>query len=121
WYKSLFNGKKPKQTLDTSDEVEITGFTAGSTVGSPAKKLKSNYIPGKYPLPLNKAGKPHIINMRKIVPHLKGTVPCKNCNNKKDCCRDIQTCANFALFDCGDLHPVAANAEDSEEDEPEVA
>ncbi|KAL4798801.1 hypothetical protein BDV19DRAFT_356171 [Aspergillus venezuelensis] len=47
-------------------------------------------------------------NMRAEVIRLGHGVPCTSCDSRVNCCKDINQCDHFVLFDCGDLHPRAA-------------
>lgn len=36
-------------------------------------------------------------------------VPCKACGNRNHCCKDVNKCDHFVLFDCGEISPNLAN------------
>ncbi|KAL4887744.1 hypothetical protein BDV59DRAFT_189998 [Aspergillus ambiguus] len=97
FYKSLFAGKEPGKsatakavggTVDLSSDAE-------STVGEGGRPI----------LPVKKDGQVHVTNMRLKVRELGHNVPCQSCGERKNCCKNINLCDHFVLFDCGDLHP----------------
>jgi hypothetical protein len=47
--------------------------------------------------------------MRKKVGEMGRKVPCSACGNRNDCCKDVNKCDHFVLFDCGDISPQVAN------------
>jgi hypothetical protein len=60
----------------------------------------------------------HITNMRLEVVRLGKPVPCRSCALRNACCKDINKCEYFALFDTGDLRPdVAVSQGDNEASE----
>ncbi|CRG92923.1 hypothetical protein PISL3812_10004 [Talaromyces islandicus] len=90
FYKSLFGGNPPGE--DIGRPVSSGGATGGLTASKPK-------------LPLKKKGIVHLTRMREIVRELDGKIPCESCENRNSCCKDINVCDHFALFDCGGLVP----------------
>ncbi|KAE8388261.1 hypothetical protein BDV23DRAFT_185621 [Aspergillus alliaceus] len=107
WYKGLFAGAESTMDLSSARPSPSPG-PAGSPRLPP---LVSPYVTPKTrsPLPLKKDGTPHLLNMRRRAESLGGSVPCSSCESKFDCCKDINKCDNFLLFDCGALTPQAAS------------
>ncbi|KAL4782837.1 hypothetical protein BJX76DRAFT_349064 [Aspergillus varians] len=97
WYKELFAGIAPED----SPKAGADGVAAspGSTAGA---------LPS---LPKKKDGSVHVTNMRAEVVRMGHSMPCKSCGSRVNCCKDINKCDHFVLFDCGDLHPRAATEE----------
>ncbi|KAL2836238.1 hypothetical protein BJX68DRAFT_273593 [Aspergillus pseudodeflectus] len=93
WYKELFAGVDPDKTT-----------TGATTSPSPAPRALSA-------LPKKKDGSVHVTNMRAEVVRMGHSVPCKSCGSRVNCCKDINKCDHFVLFNCGDLHPRAATKE----------
>ncbi|KAL3494962.1 hypothetical protein BJX62DRAFT_233930 [Aspergillus germanicus] len=97
WYKELFVSVEP----DNSSKPDAGG--AAASPGSAAGALPS--------LPKKKDGSVHVTNMRAEVIRMGHSVPCKSCGSRVNCCKDINRCDHFVLFDCGDLHLRAATEE----------
>ncbi|KAB8212649.1 hypothetical protein BDV33DRAFT_137647 [Aspergillus novoparasiticus] len=107
WYKSLF-----------AEDVSVMSLSPSpGPAGSPPPPAAPPVAPPRPPpvapvvrpsLPLKKDGTPHLLNMRRRAEDLGGSVPCRSCESKSDCCRDINKCDNFLLFDCGALAPTPA-------------
>jgi hypothetical protein len=58
--------------------------------------------------------------MRAEVTRMGHSVPCNSCGTRVNCCKDINKCDHFVLFDCGDLHPHAATEEPEKEGNQEA-
>jgi hypothetical protein len=43
--------------------------------------------------------------MRKMVSERGQKLPCGSCESRNECCKDINKCDYFVLFDCGELAP----------------
>ncbi|PYH88972.1 hypothetical protein BO71DRAFT_466275, partial [Aspergillus ellipticus CBS 707.79] len=120
WYKSLFRGVDPVGSLEPTTPQDRSASAAPETPGTPSRTAISSYngiklIPGQYLLPMTKDGrKQNITVMRKLVPYLKDNVPCKSCASTKECCKNINNCNNFLLFDCGKIGPAAATSNDKD-------
>ncbi|KAE8384443.1 hypothetical protein BDV23DRAFT_177034 [Aspergillus alliaceus] len=98
WYKGLFQGA-------THSSSSLMGSSARLT---PAPAPPADSISRLPLLPRKKDGAPHVTNIRKRAVDLGGSVPCDSCKTKNECCKDIDHCDNFMLFDCGNLAPVPA-------------
>ncbi|KAL5044747.1 hypothetical protein BDW71DRAFT_185716 [Aspergillus fruticulosus] len=72
----------------------------------------------KPPLPTKNDGSVHITNIHKEVKNLRGNVPCASYGNCNDCCKDVNVCEHFLLFNCGDIHPTPRRSLGSGGDEP---
>lgn len=59
--------------------------------------------------------------MRLEVVRLGKPVPCRSCATRNACCKDINKCEYFVLFDCGDLRPDAAVSQGDNEANEAVA
>ncbi|KAE8377486.1 hypothetical protein BDV26DRAFT_293090 [Aspergillus bertholletiae] len=113
WYKGLF------QEAEGSTEVSVSVSPSPGPAGSPPSPHVAPPVGPPVPppvppkvrplLPLKKDGTPHLLNMRRRAEDLGGAVPCRSCESKKECCKDINKCDNFLLFDCGALAPTPAS------------
>ncbi|KAL4883541.1 hypothetical protein BJY04DRAFT_184845 [Aspergillus karnatakaensis] len=101
WYKGLFAGVEPGDSSKAG---------VGSAVASPGASVGA--LPS---LPKKKDGTVHVTNMRAEVVRMGHSVPCESCGTRVNCCKDINKCDHFVLFDCGDLHPRAATEEPEKE------
>lgn len=55
------------------------------------------------------------------VVYLGKPVLCRSCATRNACCKDINKCEYFVLFDCGDLRPDAAVSQGDNEANEAVA
>ncbi|KAI9038647.1 uncharacterized protein KD926_010591 [Aspergillus affinis] len=103
WYKDLFSGKEP-------NIEEGTGTAGGGGSSSTAGPNTPNLPRPALPL-TKKDGNVHITNMRKLVRNLGHKVPCASCGTAKDCCKNINICDHFLLFNCQNLAPTTNSAQ----------
>ncbi|GFF98314.1 conserved hypothetical protein [Aspergillus udagawae] len=94
FYKSLFAGTEPKPAEDS------TSSTQNASSATPI-------------LPKKKDGTVHVTNMRKKVVEFGHKVPCDSCGKRSDCCKDVNKCAYFILFNCGSVCPSPASQVDT--------
>ncbi|KAK1138225.1 hypothetical protein N8T08_004049, partial [Aspergillus melleus] len=100
WYKDLFSGEEPQLEEGTG------GGSGGSRFGSGNASIP---LPA---LPLTKKdGKVHVTDMRKLVRNMGKKVPCGSCGDRRNCCKDINLCEHFLLFNCDKLAPATHNDE----------
>ncbi|EAW22051.1 uncharacterized protein NFIA_036070 [Aspergillus fischeri NRRL 181] len=91
WYKRLFYAVDPQDGGGASTSAD-THFVCAMSVDA-----------GTPSLPVKKDGTVHVTNMRKKVAEMGRKVPCSSCGNRNDCCKDINKCAYFVLFNCGNI------------------
>jgi len=46
-------------------------------------------------------------------------IPCSTCGNRNNCCKDINKCDYFILFNCGEISPDLANKDKAPEQSTE--
>ncbi|KAF7164869.1 hypothetical protein CNMCM5623_009296 [Aspergillus felis] len=99
FYKSLFSGAEPQKSAE--------GSASSAENAGPSTPI----------LPLKKDGTVHVTNMRKKVAELGHKVPCDSCGKRNDCCKDVNKCDYFILFDCGSVCPTPASQVDTEDEQ----
>ncbi|KAL2859111.1 uncharacterized protein BJX67DRAFT_368974 [Aspergillus lucknowensis] len=62
-------------------------------------------------LPKKKDSSVHVTNMRTKIACMGKSVPYMSCSSCVNCCKDINKCDYFVLFNYGNLHPHAATKE----------
>lgn len=55
-------------------------------------------------------------NIRTVVIGMGHKVPGNSCGTRANCCKDINCCDHFVIFDYGHLHPRAATIEPKEKE-----
>ncbi|KAI9034732.1 uncharacterized protein KD926_006351 [Aspergillus affinis] len=98
WYRRLFAGVESEVQGPASSAVSPAGPAGPANASLPALPLKQ------------KDNTVHTTNMRQLVRNMGHKVPCNSCPALKDCCKDINRCDHFLLFDCGNLAPATAAA-----------
>ncbi|EYE91950.1 uncharacterized protein EURHEDRAFT_463622, partial [Aspergillus ruber CBS 135680] len=81
WYKGLMLGA----------EAEVP-----SAIGS--RSEAEDGASERPPLPMKKNGGVHVTDMRKQVVLMGHKIPCSACGNRNNCCKDMESCEYFHLF-----------------------
>ncbi|KAG2000758.1 hypothetical protein GB937_010865 [Aspergillus fischeri] len=94
--------------IETHEDVELQ---EGNIGGRAAQKTVDEAVTydvcvdaSTPPLLVKKDSTVHITNMRKKVAEMGHHVPCNSCGNRNECCKDINKCDHFILFECGNIH-----------------
>lgn len=111
WYKGLFQGSG-QTDLGSSAGTGVSS-SPGLSAAIPKLPVKRNGDVSDFQVLINRllTAQVHVTNMRRMVSEMGHKIPCESCENRTDCCKDINKCDHFVLFECGELAPKQATPE----------
>ncbi|BCR86534.1 uncharacterized protein ACHE_30521S [Aspergillus chevalieri] len=78
---------------EAEDEEEHEDEEEGEKEGTDGEEASE-----RPPLLMKKNGSVHVTDMRKQVVLMGHKIPCSACGNRNDCCKDMESCEYFHLF-----------------------